>query len=617
EVTIDNLILPLTYIAESNIVCPNDGIITVNVTSGNAVSYEIVSGPVTVAPQTSNVFTNLTGGVYLIRVYNDCGEAVVQSHTIVYTPLPALTLLGAGANTELTSCTTNTTMTNVVLQGSLSSAPAQVQYTVYPPDGSAPIIVNGVANDLIFGHEIPFYIDQQYFYDVQVTDYCGNVYTFPNNSVNSSMAAQGLPVLENCIYLLDVTVSNFIPPLTLNFTSFPAGFDPAVYNSQYPGPYIDGEITFGSDVNPLIEGNYSLTVTDSCGRTKTVSFEIDLEPSDPHLNGLAYSDCSGLGEFTVSHNNELATITITDAPDSYPNALPYVMIVSGNSLEIENIPIGDYVFEITDTCGNSYDLEKTIPPYPFVGSFQVSNAPGCAGYGSVRLTSTSGNQPTSAFITQAPADFPENLPFDISSNIHGVAIFNTWYVSMNTLIPGDYTFVITDGCGEHTVPVTVIGYEITLNELDVTENCGSFNLYMEHEANNLMLTPNPSYSLQQFDETNEVWQGVTGFSTIPNFITTFSIPYHGDFRIVKTYNIYGNGGGVVACQEVIHEFYINGGPKIMDIEIFPCPEDSEVVVNATGIPPLQYSITTKNGQPFNLNNGTSNTFSNLEPAIYN
>src|SRR5690606_32362749 len=155
EVTIDNLIVPLTYVANSSIICPNDGIITVNITSGNAVSYEIFSGPTTFPPQASNVFTNLSGGVYLIRVYNDCGEAVVQSHTIVYTPLPALTLLGAGANTELTSCTTNTTMTNVVLQGSLSSAPAQVQYTVYPPDGSAPIIVNGVANDLIFGHEIP------------------------------------------------------------------------------------------------------------------------------------------------------------------------------------------------------------------------------------------------------------------------------------------------------------------------------------------------------------------------------------------------------------------------------------------------------------------------------
>ena len=224
EVTINNLIVPLTYVANSTIICPNDGTITVNVTSGNAVSYEIFSGPVTFPPQASNVFTNLTGGVYLIRVYNDCGEAVVQSHTIVYTPLPAITLGGAGAETNITSCTTDTTFTTVGLNGSQNSFPVQVQYTVYPPDGSAPIIVNGVGNNSSFGHEIPFYIDQQYYYDMQIIDYCGNVYTFPDNSVNSSMGASALDVLEDCVYLLEVTVSNFVPPFTLDFTSFPAGF---------------------------------------------------------------------------------------------------------------------------------------------------------------------------------------------------------------------------------------------------------------------------------------------------------------------------------------------------------------------------------------------------------
>src|SRR5690606_455661 len=289
----------------------------------NAVSYEIFSGPVTFPPQASNVFTNLTGGVYLIRVYNDCGEAVVQSHTIVYTPLPAITLGGAGAETNITSCTTDTTFTTVGLNGSSNSFPVQVQYTVYPPDGSAPIIVNGIGDNPFFGHEIPFYIDQQCFYDMQIIDYCGNVYTFPDNSVNSSMGASALDVLEDCVYLLEVTVSNFVPPFTLDFTSFPAGFDPALYNSQYPGPYVDGEIVFGSVTNPLIEGDYSFTVTDACGRTKTVSFEIEYDDSDPNINGMAYSDCSGLGEIIISHNNELATITIIQAPDSYPNALPY------------------------------------------------------------------------------------------------------------------------------------------------------------------------------------------------------------------------------------------------------------------------------------------------------
>ncbi|MFA7446182.1 MAG: gliding motility-associated C-terminal domain-containing protein [Flavobacteriaceae bacterium] len=624
EVTIDNLIVPLTYVVQSNIVCPNDGVITVNVTSGNPASYEIFSGPVIVAPQASNTFENLSGGTYQIRVYDDCGEAVVQAHTIIYEPLPEITLLGALAQTDLISCTTNTTLTVVNVEASPDSLPFQVQYTIYPPDGSAPIVQNaGTVYSPAFGHEIPFYLDQEYFYDVQITDFCGNVYTFPANAVNSSMSASAMPVLQDCVYLLEVTVASHIPPFTLNFTSYPDGFNPALYNAQYPGPYTEGEITFGSTSNPLIEGNYSFTVTDSCGRTKTVSFEIDVEISDPNVNGVAYSDCSGLGEIIIGHNNDLATVILTQAPDSYPYTLPYnVPGISGNTLQMEDIPLGYYAFEITDVCGNVFTVNETITPYPFSGSFQVANAPGCSGFGSVRLTSTSGNQPFSAFITQAPDDFPETLPLNISANIHGVAIFNAWFVSMNGLVEGDYTFVINDGCGEHTVPVTVIEYEIALNELEITENCGSFELYMEHQANHVFpISPPPPFSyyrLEKLNETTGVWQSPSGANyPIQNFSTTYNIPYSGQFRIVKNYEVYGNGGGFSPCEEVIFEFYINGGPQIVNIEIFPCAENNEAVVEATGIAPLQYSITTKNGEPFVINNGTNNTFSNLEPAIYN
>src|SRR5690606_33388196 len=63
-------------------VCNLGGRITVNVTQGTAVGYEIIAGPVLVPLQTSNVFTGLPAGLYTIRVYDSCGEAVVQSHTL-------------------------------------------------------------------------------------------------------------------------------------------------------------------------------------------------------------------------------------------------------------------------------------------------------------------------------------------------------------------------------------------------------------------------------------------------------------------------------------------------------------------------------------------------------
>src|SRR5690606_32457592 len=180
------------------------------------------------------------------RVYDACGEAVVQSHTLIYTPIAPITLLAAGAQTEIVSCDVDTTLSVVALGVPGGALPLQVQYTVYPPDGSTPIVINEVVNSSTFGHQIPFYLDQEYFYDLQVTDACGNIYNFPQNVVRSSMSASAMPVLEDCVYLLRVTVSSFIPPFTINFTTYPDGFNPSSYNAQYPGPYIEGEIFFGS-----------------------------------------------------------------------------------------------------------------------------------------------------------------------------------------------------------------------------------------------------------------------------------------------------------------------------------------------------------------------------------
>ena len=71
---IDTLVFNLD---EENVKCGNDGVITVNVTAGNPDEYEIMAGPVTVAPQSSNVFEDLPVGLYQIRVFDDCSEPSV------------------------------------------------------------------------------------------------------------------------------------------------------------------------------------------------------------------------------------------------------------------------------------------------------------------------------------------------------------------------------------------------------------------------------------------------------------------------------------------------------------------------------------------------------------
>lgn len=58
--------------------------VTVDVTVGQPISYEIISGPVTYPPQPSNQFFNLPPGTYLFQVNDNCNDAIVQTYTVFY-----------------------------------------------------------------------------------------------------------------------------------------------------------------------------------------------------------------------------------------------------------------------------------------------------------------------------------------------------------------------------------------------------------------------------------------------------------------------------------------------------------------------------------------------------
>ncbi len=73
--TISSLIVPLNYFISSTTATCNDGTLTVNVINGVGIQYEILSGPITRPLQSSSVFTALPGGLYTVRVFDNCGDA--------------------------------------------------------------------------------------------------------------------------------------------------------------------------------------------------------------------------------------------------------------------------------------------------------------------------------------------------------------------------------------------------------------------------------------------------------------------------------------------------------------------------------------------------------------
>jgi len=635
-VTIANNVTPLTYnLVPTNVRCGTDGKITVNVTSGTAATYEITAGPVTAPAQAGNVFSNLPVGVYTVRVYNNCGEAVVISTTLLQLTPGIIIATGAPTDAELPSCTT-ISVGNIYQPGANQNIfyPVTGTFTVFPPGSGAPIVVTtvmtGPTNPNVMSADIPFYYDQQYTYNLKITDACGNIYTKNNNVVNEEIEVHYTGSFPNCNdQLMTLTPVNYRGPYTITFTSAPAGFIPANFNSGHP-TFTTPEAVYGAIGNPVPSGNYSVSLTDACGHTATTSFEVEPPDVSPSISGDAACGSPAGTISIIVPNRGVASVIITAAPPAYTGTLPddvseYINAFGG--FEMTGMPLGTYIFVITDTCGDTYTETFTLQVTGGAANLTFLQRPGCDnGFGSVRIL-VANSAFTQVLISGAPAAFTEALPFDASGNI---ATNGGFY--MNSLPAGTYTFTTTDVCGiARTEQYTINGYAELVNNFTVIPHCGAFDLQVAHTA--VAGTYLEAFWLQRYNPVTGTWgHPQTGEvyidGTLPssgnsilltNNATMLTLGYTGQFRVIKVFYVFSNGSTINSrCLHEVANFVFEDAPEITDAYSFPCAGGlNEVIIEATGVAPLTYKITTKNNQPFVVNNGTSNLFSGLETATYN
>jgi gliding motility-associated-like protein len=248
---------------------------------------------------------------------------------------------------------------------------------------------------------------------------------------------------------------------------------------------------------------------------------------------------------------------------------------------------------------------------------------GCeVGFGSLNLNGLNSFQ--SAVLIEAPESFPFPIPYDVSSSING-----NGDLILTSLPAGNYVFEWVDICGaQSSSQVTIQGYSFS-TQVDVLENCGSFDLGLYHTSNNFAA---PSFWLQKYNPVTGTWghplTGVvyvdgeqltaTNSINLMNNTINYNLSFFGQFRIMKRYQVVSNGSMAQYCNEFLYEFEFTGLPQINSILSFSCGNNlRDVIVDASGIPPLIYRITEKNGNPFLIENGTSNTFLSLETGIYN
>lgn len=641
DVTIESTVVPLMYAVQSL----NQGCnILINVTSGIAVSYEIFSGPKQFPLQTSNSFQDLPLGVYKVRAFDNCGVGVVQTFTVNLNASAITIDKPKVSNSTPPSCDFITVNNTIEAdEESFIGYPLKVKYTIFPPNGSTNIIVS---NDLnsgdLYEQEvigiIPFFPNKKYSYQIELTDICGTVYKKKFN-VDFELTLDYKELKSDCNQYFSIIPENFIPPYTLNFTNSPANFDPIKFNPNYPGNFTTNAI-FGSKDNPVPFGNYDVTITDACNRTAALSFLFKDIPPKPNAVATNNGCLINTGKIVIKllPNYEIATAIITKAPSTFKFPLPYDVsskISTSGILTINPVPLGDYEFLLTDTCNNIIKSVTVSIPVFENKELEVEIREGCElNTGSVKIESTNNNKLKSVVITAAPAEFSNNLPYDVSNYIATNGIFY-----LDNLPQGQYIFETIDECNfSNIAPIDIQGYQIYEQTLFIKKNCGSFDIPLFMKTNGI---EEEQFWLQKLlvdgnwghPETGVVYIEGAKYNNsnsypLKNLTTNFNLSFNGTFRVVRTFLSFNDGlnqknGSVTSenktCFEVLaSDLKFNEALELTDANKIPCTANGklDVILKAKGPMPLKYSIIAKDGVPFLIDNGDSNIFSNLSPAIY-
>lgn len=609
DVTIQNLISTLTYsITSTKVSCGNDGVLVVTVLTGNPSQYEIILGPVIRPLQNSNVFLNLPVGIYQIRVKDACNESVVQTYQLesISTQL-AVTLL----NPSMSGCDSVVVgiIIDLVEEDGVIKYPLQISMTLTNPQGT--IITNsGVMNsEDTFSFQVPYFTQQPYFYSFTITDACGNSQIINGVIDNLSPSASYEIETQDCefkkIKFYNVSDVILVSASASFTTALPANYTPQILN-------------YALTILNLTEGNYVFNVINLCGNSQVISFEVTLESTQPPYFYLFDRTCAS-SSLLIFNIEQLVLIS---APAAYGVVVPHdysSLINAANYAGFNNLPVGTYVFNATDLCGVTKPL--TISIYPISISPSANVLEGCAdGFGSIKVEGSM----TSIVLSSAPAAYVDySLPHNFTSSL----IANGSAFVVGNLPPGIYVFQVIDGCNTtFTITKQIFGYQDS-SIATVTPSCGSFAINLTPDTN----SSQNAYWLQKWDNTNNTWSNPatnvtyvdgtfpdTDNSIVLNVGNNINIPYIGQFRVLKSYKAYiTNALDAINCFEVIKEFDFYDQPKIISTTSISCGATFEVVVAADGNGVLTYRITLKNGQPFVIQNGNSNYFGNLDPAIYN
>lgn len=366
-VILDHVIQLQYQLQGQNAVCINNGKITVIVTQGQAINYEIISGPILKPLQTSNVFTGLSAGVYLIRVYDTCGNGVVQTYTLFESP--------SSINISPVNNITIIDCENAIINQTINAGegvifyPLTILYTITLPNGQTETVSQTLnsGNDsfITISQNIPITIGQTLSYTLSISDGCGN--TFNGSGVLAiPTTVPNLFTINNGCGLNDYKVQNatnvVVIEAPVTFTQ-PLPFNvPTSGNNEYP-------------LTNFPPGEYKLEVTNLCGVVSFITFVVAGSTIAPPTITVRLGCENGIGSLKIASAVDLISAQITGAPANsgftFPSDISNLLFGSPASISMNNLTAGTYNFQVIDLCGTTHNLSATIQGYTEVKTINV------------------------------------------------------------------------------------------------------------------------------------------------------------------------------------------------------------------------------------------------------
>lgn len=639
-VTINNNIGAFSFgVSSLNRNCAQGGAIVLTSTSGTIAQCEITSGPVTRPLQEATTFDNLPAGTYYIRAFNECGVGKVKTYTL--SVINSTLNISAPEYLEMQNavCDSIKVMNTITASSGPINYPLTVRHTLPMLDIDGTNIQidqyfeTGNANALQVSAVVPRYLTESYTYELSVSDNCNSYYSKADNVVDPAIELTLALGNAKCAEkFLILNASKYLGSYTVNFLSYPDGFNPQDYMTNPQGPFTNASVSFGDANNSVPFGTYELQITDSCGRTASATILnefIKPVPTGSGINNGCFSDFGYLAILVAPQKIVTATLVgveLLDPNATYSGTLPQNIdesITPQGHVKMFNLPLGSYTVIFTDDCGFEYEKTVIVPEY-VNKVFNIASLPSCEPhFGSVRFRSGNGAI-NSVKIIAAPAAFAQQLPYDVAASLDSEG-----NLYLNNLPEGTYKFQGTDLCAmSEEKEINVQGYIRPTNPYIFTPKCGTFNVKVNDNSNGL---EGATYWLQKYFPATDSWghpQNGGNYTegtepTTSNAIRLYNnseranLAFVGTFRIVKKFESFGNGTKLNnVCIETYAPFEFTDGLSINAAYTMAClGQPNDVTLEVVGFA-TKFRIKSKNGVNINYDNGNSNVFHNLDAAEY-